>query len=88
MPWYRNPFNYYGDEENQIELDLAKANANFTELEYAFVNNDPTTRKVKDADKLDGYDASLVPKPNVIPVTNANGKLSDNWLEIIDGGVW
>ncbi|MEM3420394.1 MAG: hypothetical protein QW806_09275 [Nitrososphaerota archaeon] len=59
MGWYPVPFNYYGKAKNQVKEDLDKANENFQQLAQAFVNNDPTTLRVKDSDKLDGFDSAF-----------------------------
>ena len=89
MGYTPNPFNYTGDLPNEVENDLNLANDNFNILAQAFVNNDPTTLKVKNAsnadnannaDTVDGYHASQTPAPNVIPVTDANGVLSPDWI--------
>lgn len=50
-----------------------------------------TAQKINNlnADLLDGYNASLTPTPNSIPVADSNGKLDPGWLPPISGGaVW
>lgn len=86
MPWHRNPFNYYGTSQTQILEDLSKANENFTVLENAFVNNNPDSGLVKDADRVDGFHASQTPQANTIPVARADGKIDLGWLPPISAG--
>ncbi|MGC9074028.1 MAG: hypothetical protein ACP5H0_07740, partial [Caldisericum sp.] len=64
MPWIPRPFDYYGRATNQILEDLKQANDNFEILGKSFVNDDPTTGKVKEADTVDGFHASQTPAPN------------------------
>ncbi|MEM4620948.1 MAG: hypothetical protein QW607_12150 [Desulfurococcaceae archaeon] len=80
MPWTNRPFDYFGTSPTQILDDLTKANDNFEILGQAFVGNDPTTQKAKDADKVDGYHASQTPSANTIPVANALGVIANAWL--------
>jgi len=75
MPYTRRPFNYTGTLPNQVENDLGLADDNFDILAQAFVNNDPATGIVKNADMLDGFHASQTPAPNVIVPLNASGIL-------------
>lgn len=60
---------------NQVVIESNAINENFDILAQAFVSNDPTTYKVKDADTVDGFHASFTPAPNVIVPLNANGVL-------------
>lgn len=85
MPWTSRPFNYYGTSPTQILDDLTKANDNFEILGQAFVDNNPTTQKAKDADKVDGYHASQTPSANTIPVAKSDGKLDAGWLPVSGG---
>ena len=86
MPYTRRPFQPETPYANQVSIELNKANDNFDILARAFVSDNPETFKVKNAsysdnsDKVDGYDASLTPAPNVIPVSDASGKLGISWL--------
>lgn len=80
MPWTNRPFNYYGTSPTQILDDLTKANDNFEILGQAFVDNDPTTQKAKDADRVDGYHASQTPAANTIPVADSLGIIANAWL--------
>ncbi|DAD54584.1 TPA: conserved hypothetical protein, partial [Aquificae Conch Spring virus] len=48
---------------------------NFSILADAFVNDDPTTGIIKNADTVDGFHASLTPAPNTIVPLDANGVL-------------
>jgi hypothetical protein len=91
MGYTPNPFNYTGDLPNQVQNDLNLANDNFDILAQAFVNNDPTTLKVKNAsnadnannaDTVDGYHAKPIPAPNVIPVTNAQSVIPQDFLPL------
>ena len=93
MPYTRRPFQPETPYANQVSIELNKANDNFDILAQAFVSDNPETFKVKNAsysdnsnysnnsDKLDGYDASLTPAPNVIPVTLNNTKLHPSFLD-------
>jgi hypothetical protein len=82
MGYTPNPFNYTGTLPNQVQNDLQLVNDNFNTLAQAFVGNDPTTGKVKNtnnadnADKVDGFHASLTPAPNVIVPLDSNGVLN------------
>jgi hypothetical protein len=86
MPYTRRPFQPETPYANQVSIELNKANDNFDILAQVFVSDNPETFKVKNAsysdnsDKVDGYDASLTPAPNVIPVSDASGKLGISWL--------
>jgi hypothetical protein len=82
MGYTFNPFNYTGTLPNQVEHDLRLANDNFNTLAQAFVGNDPTTGIVKFADKVDGFDASLTPAPNVIPVSNDQSVIPQDFLPL------
>ena len=83
MPYTRRPFQPEIPYTNQVSIELNKANDNFDILAQAFVSDNPETFKVKDADKLDGYDASLTPQANTIPISKNNGKLDDGWLHFV-----
>jgi NADPH-dependent curcumin reductase CurA len=83
MPWIPRPFDYYGTASNQILEDLTQVNDNFEILGNCFVNNNPTTGIVKNADQVDGFHASQTPAANTIPVADANGKIADGWLSNI-----
>ena len=80
MSYIRNPFNPTSPYANQVVIELNRANTNFDILAQAFVGDNPSTKKVKDADKVDGYHASPSPAPYTIPVAGADGKLSPAWL--------
>jgi hypothetical protein len=83
MPWIPRPFDYYGTASNQILEDLTQVNDNFEILGNCFVNNDPTTGIVKQADnsdQVDGFHASQTPTANTIPVADASGRISDGWI--------
>jgi hypothetical protein len=75
MPYTRRPFQPETPYVNQVSIELNKANDNFDILAQAFVSDNPETFKVKNADKLDDYNASLTPAPNVIVPLNAEGIL-------------
>jgi hypothetical protein len=81
MPYTRRPFQPETPYANQVSIELNKANDNFDILAQAFVSDNPETFKVKNAsysdnsDKLDGFDASLTPAPNVIVPLNSAGIL-------------
>jgi hypothetical protein len=83
MGYTPNPFNYTGTLPNQVQNDLQSANDNFNTLAQAFVDNDPTTGTVKNADKVDGFHASQTPQANTIPVTDSTGKLDAGWLPAV-----
>ncbi|MGC9074030.1 MAG: hypothetical protein ACP5H0_07750 [Caldisericum sp.] len=73
MPYYKTPIIY---PTGLIREDTQKINDNFTQLASAFVNEDPTTNTVINADKVDGYHASTTPGPTTIPVLDANAILN------------
>ncbi len=75
MGYRNNPFNPLAPTPNQVITELNQANNNFHILAQAFVSNNPETYKVKDADKVDDFHASLTPASNVIVPLNANGVL-------------
>ncbi len=77
MAYYKTPIIY---PTGRISQDTAKINENFTELAKSFVNEDPTTYKVINADKVDDYHANQIPMPNTIPVSDNSGKLNLNWI--------
>ncbi len=77
MAYYKPPINY---PTGRISQDVLKINENFTELAKSFVNEDPTTYKVINADKVDDYHASQTPSANTIPVAGSSGKLDAGWL--------
>jgi hypothetical protein len=83
MGYTNRPFDYTGNLDNQVQHDLNLANENFDILAQAFVSNDPTTGKVKNADTVDGFHASQTPQGNTIPVANSDGKLDPGWLPSI-----
>ncbi|DAD54630.1 TPA: conserved hypothetical protein [Aquificae Conch Spring virus] len=72
MPYTKNPIVY---PSGFVSVDVAKVNENFSILADAFVNDDPTTGIVKNADTVDGFHASHTPAPNTIVPLNANGIL-------------
>ncbi len=80
MPYTRRPFNPLVPAPNQVVNELNQANENFDILANAFQGGDPATGVVLNADKVDGFHASLTPAPNVIPVANSSGKLDLGWL--------
>jgi len=47
MPYTNRPFNPTTPYENQVEIELNKANDNFEILSQVFLNNDPTTGVLK-----------------------------------------
>jgi len=84
MPYTNRPFQPETPYANQVSIELNKANDNFDILAQAFVSDNPETFKVKNAnnsdtasnsDKVDGYDASLTPAPNIIVPLNSAGIL-------------
>ena len=75
MAYVNRPFNFTGVLSNQIQNDLELANDNFDILAQVFVNNDPVTGIVKNADTLNGFHASQTPAPNTILPLNANGRI-------------
>ena len=75
MPYTKRPFNFTGTLPNQILNDLELADDNFDILAQAFVNNDPASEVVKNADTVDGFHASQTPAPNVIVPLDASGIL-------------
>jgi hypothetical protein len=75
MSYTRRPFNPLNPYQNQVVNELNLANDNFDLLAQAFVNSDPSTGKVNYADKVDGFDASQTPAPNVIVPLNSSGIL-------------
>jgi len=83
MGYTNRPFDYTGNLANQVQHDLDLANENFDILAQAFVGNDPTIRKVKEADTVDGFHASRTPQANTIPVADSSGKLDPGWLPSI-----
>ncbi len=89
MSYVRRPFNPLTPTPNQVVNELDQANENFDILAQVFSNNDPATRRVvdavnsqysQDADRLRGYTASQMPRPNTIPVALPNGRLDVAWL--------
>jgi hypothetical protein len=82
MPWIPRPFDYYGTSPNQILEDLTQANDNFEILGKCFVNDDPTTGKVKVAETLNGFCVSDTSMPNAIPVAGPDGKIASEWLNL------
>ena len=83
MPYTKRPFNYTGTLPNQVQNDLELADDNFDILGQAFVNNDPTTGIVRNADMVDGFHASQTPTANTIPVAGSTGKLDAGWLPTV-----
>ena len=77
MPYYKAPIIY---PTGLIREDTQKINENFTLLASAFVNDDPTTGKVKVAETINGFRASQTPMPNAIPVAGPDGKISAEWF--------
>ncbi len=73
MPYHKTPINY---PTGRISQDVLKINENFTELANSFVNEDPTTYTVVNADKVDGFHATQNPAGNQIPVTLGDGRLA------------
>jgi len=84
MPYTRRPFQPETPYANQVSIELNKANDNFDILAQAFVSDNPETFKVKNSDKLDGFDASLTPQANTIPISKNDGKLDDGWLHFVE----
>ncbi len=75
MPYTRRPFNPLTPRPNQVVEELNQANENFDILANAFQGGDPATGVVLNADKVDGFHASLTPAPHVIVPLNADGVL-------------
>jgi len=75
MPYTKRPFQPETPYTNQVSIELNKANDNFDILSQVFVSNNPETFKVKEADTVDGFHASLTPGPNVIVPLNTSGVL-------------
>jgi hypothetical protein len=75
MPYTRRPLNPLTPYVNQVVVESSAVNENFDILAQAFVNDNPETRIVKNADTVDGFHASLTPAPNVIVPLNASGIL-------------
>lgn len=80
MPYKNKPFNYFGASPYQVRIDLEAANLNFDILANAFVNNTPDAGIVKQADMLDGFHASQIPRPNTIPASYDTGKIDVGWI--------
>jgi hypothetical protein len=80
MPYTRRPFNPEVRYAGQVATELNRANDNFDVLAQAFVSDNPETYVVKNADKLDGYDASLDSGAFLIPVANSKGYLPIGWI--------
>jgi len=75
MPYTPKPFNPTTPYQNQVITELNLANDNFSILAQAFVNGDPATGKVLNADKVNGFPASQTPAPNTILPLNSSGIL-------------
>jgi len=86
MPYNRRPLNPLTPFVNQVVVESNAVNENFNILAQAFVDDNPETHKVKNAlnsdnaDTVDGFHASLIPAPNVIPVADEYGKLDIGWI--------
>ncbi len=96
MSYVRRPFNPLLPTSNQVVNELNQANENFDILANAFQGGDPATGVVlnavnsqysQDADKVDGFHASLTPAPYVIPVADSAGKLSVDWFSLMFSSV-
>ncbi len=75
MAYTRRPLNPLTPFVNQVVVESDKINDNFDILANAFQGGDPTTGIVLNADKVDGFHASLTPASNVIVPLNASGVL-------------
>ncbi len=84
MAYTRRPLNPLMPFVNQVVVESDKINTNFDILANAFQSGDPATGVVlnavnsqysQDADKVDGFHASLTPASNVIVPLNASGVL-------------
>ncbi len=84
MAYTRRPLNPLIPFVNQVVVESDKVNVNFDILANAFQGGDPATGVVlnavnsqysQDADKVDGFHASLTPAPNVIVPLDASGIL-------------
>jgi hypothetical protein len=82
MPYTPKPFNPTTPYQNQVITELNLANDNFSILAQAFVNGDPATGKVLNSDKVNGFPASQTPAPNVIPATNAQSVIPQDFLPL------
>jgi hypothetical protein len=65
----KRPFNYTGNLDDQVQHDLELANDNFETLAQAFVNNDPTTGKVKVAERVEGSNFAFNVRINQVEFT-------------------
>jgi len=75
MPYNRRPLNPLTPFVNQVVVESNAVNENFNILAQAFVSDNPETHKVKEADTVDGFHASLTPMSHVIVPLNADGVL-------------
>ncbi len=82
MSYVRRPFNPLLPTPNQVVNELNQANENFDILANAFQGGDPATGVVLNADKVDGFHASLTPAPNVIPVTNTQSVIPQDFIPL------
>jgi hypothetical protein len=67
MAYNPTPFRPSATDPDTIPVDLNNANNNFTILGQCFVNNDPTTAKANDSDKIDGIDSTQLARVDTIP---------------------
>jgi hypothetical protein len=67
MAYNSAPFRPNATDPDTIPVDLNNANNNFTILGQCFVNNDPTTAKANDSDKIDGIDSTQLARVDTIP---------------------
>jgi len=75
MPYNRRPLNPLTPFVNQVVVESNAVNENFNILAQAFVSDNPETHKVKEADTVDGFHASLTPAPFTLVPLDTNGIL-------------
>jgi hypothetical protein len=67
MAYNSAPFRPSSTDPDTIPVDLNNANNDFTILGQCFFNNDPTTAKAKDSDKVDGIDLTQLARVDTTP---------------------
>jgi len=83
MPYNRRPLNPLTPFVNQVVVESNAVNENFEILANAFVSNNPETYKVKEADTVDGFHASLTPIANTIKPLDASVRF---YTPVVKGG--